>query len=172
MTKEGKVILAVIAGTILLIGGLSFFLTKSATPTSGNSYISNTPIESLEVDPNGSINLGDVAYAGGKVSKTFQVKNNSDKTITLRKITTSCMCTTAKFSVGGKESRFFGMEMNGDLNPLINYELPAGETGTLTFQFDPAAHGPQGMGAFARTVSLFFDTGYKDLNFQGTVVSR
>lgn len=171
MTKEGKVILSLIIGTIILIGGLAILMTKASTGGgSGDRFVPNTPDQSLTAVPEGMMDLGSVSYGGGIVSKSFEVTNTSDKTIKLRKITTSCMCTTAKFAANGKETKFYGMEMNGDLNPLIDVDLPAGSSGAVVYNFDPAAHGPQGMGSFQRTVTLFFDSGYKEFNFRGEVV--
>lgn len=169
MTKEGKIILSVVIGTIILIGGLAYIMTRSSTGR-GNRFIPNTPEQNLEASPSGVMDLGSVAYGGGIVSKSFDVTNTLDKTIKLRKITTSCMCTTAKFVVDGRESKFYGMEMSGDLNPFIDYDLPAGATAKVVFDFDPAAHGPEGIGPFNRVITLFFDTGYKDLEFRGEVV--
>lgn len=170
MTKEGKIIIAVIVGTIILIGGLAFWMTKSSSGGVGDKFIQNAEITNLEAIPSGNLNLGKVAYGGGIVSKNFEVKNTSDRGIKLRKITTSCMCTTAKVKVGNKETKFYGMEMNGDLNPLIDYDLPAGAVAQVIFDFDPAAHGPSGVGTFDRVITLFFDAGFKELKFNGEVV--
>jgi hypothetical protein len=92
--------------------------------------------------------------------------------MTLQKVVTSCMCTEAKVTVSGNESRFFGMEHPGERNPSINYEISPNETVTVTVNFDPAAHGPQGIGAFDRVVTLTFSNplGIKELTFHGTVV--
>ena len=171
MTKEGKIILSIIIGTIILVGGLAFLMTKASSGSGGgDKFVSDTPIEKLEASPSGVMDLGNMAYRGGIVSKTFEIKNTSDKEIALKKITTSCMCTKAKFIVDGHESKFYGMEMNGDLNPLIDYKFPKGATAQVVFDFDPAAHGPQGIGAVDRVITLFFDVGYKNLEFNGTVV--
>jgi hypothetical protein len=116
--------------------------------------------------------LGNVDLNGGLVTKEYEVANDTDQSMKLQKIVTSCMCTQAKVSVGGKESRFFGMEHRGDRNPSINYEIPSGETAKVTVNFDPAAHGPQGTGPFDRVVTLTFSepAGTKKLTFDGTVV--
>ena len=171
MTKEGKITIIVIATTIFLVGGLVFLMTKSTTEVGGKAYAADTQVAGVEANPSGIMALGNIAYKGGTVTKTFDVKNTSDKTLKLRKISTSCMCTRAKFSVNGKESKFYGMEMSGDLNPLIDIDLPAGQTAQVTFIFDPAAHGLQGVGAVDRQITVFFDSGYKTLEFGGTVVN-
>lgn len=171
MTKEGKVIIAFIVGTIILIGGLAFLMTKSSGGGSGrDSLVPNIQAVNLEASPSGIMNLGQISYGGGKVTRSFDIKNTSDKTIKLRKITTSCMCTVAKVKIGNKETKSFGMEMNGDLNPLIDLDLPAGETAEAAFTFDPTAHGPSGIGVIDRQITLSFDVGYKVLEFSGDVV--
>ncbi len=174
MTKEGKTILAIIVGTILLVGGFAFLMTKASGGSSGSkgkdSYINNAEAANLEASPSGRMDLGKISYDGGIISKSFDIKNTSASTIKLRKITTSCMCTVAKVKLGNKETKFYGMEMNGDLNPLLDFDLSAGETAQVIFEFDPTAHGPQGIGAVDRVVMVFFDVGYKILEFDGEVV--
>lgn len=171
MTKEAKFIIAGIVGTIVLIGGLAFFMTKNSAGGSGkDSFVSANEATNLEASPSSGMDLGQVKYDGGIVSKTFEVKNISDKSIKLRKIVTSCMCTTAKVKIGDRETKLYGMEMNGDLNPLVDYDLSAGATAQVIFNFDPAAHGPQGVGVFDRIITLYFDAGYKELRFNGEVV--
>ena len=84
------------------------------------------------------------------------------------------MCTTASVQIGGKETKFFGMEGHGDANPPVNIEVGSGEEGKVMVKFDPAAHGPQGTGPFNRVVYLTFSdpAGMKELTFSGTVVSQ
>ena len=65
------------------------------------------------------------------------------------------------------------MEGMGDKNPPVNLELPSGQTAIVTAIFDPAAHGPKGVGPFDRTVFLYFSnpSGTKELKFNGNVVN-
>lgn len=171
MSKEGKIIIAVITGTIVLIGGLAFLMTKSSGGGGGkDSFIANTEAAELEASPSGKMDLGSIPYGGGIVSKSFDIKNTSTSSVKLRKITTSCMCTKAKVKIGGKETKWYGMEMNGDLNPLIDFDFPAGATAQVVFDFDPQAHGPAGIGAIDRVITVFFDVGYKNLEFDGEVI--
>ena len=80
--------------------------------------------------------------------------------------------TQAKVSVGDRETRFFGMEHGMDRNPPVNIEVGLGETAKVTVNFDPAAHGPEGVGPFDRVVWLAFSdpAGVKELKFSGVVV--
>lgn len=81
------------------------------------------------------------------------------------------MCTEAKVRVGGKETKVYGMEHPGDKNPAINLEIPSGEQFEVGVNFDPAAHGPQGIGPFERSVWLTFSDpgGVEEVKFTGTV---
>lgn len=172
MTREGKIIIAIMAGVIFLVGGLALWLTSNATGNgSQGSFIPNVQAQGLDINPTTIMDVGDIAYTGGVVSRSFDVKNDSGKDLKLRKIVTSCMCTTAEFTVDGTSTNFYGMEMNGDLNPLINVNFPADSTGQVIFKFDPAAHGLAGIGTFDRVITLFYDTGYKDFEFSGTVTN-
>ena len=107
---------------------------------------------------------------GGIITKEYEIKNILGKDVELLKITTSCMCTSTNVKIGDNETKFFSMEMGGDKNPLISLKIKKDETAKVTVRFDPAAHGPQGTGPFDRVVSLYFDTGIKELTFAGTVV--
>jgi hypothetical protein len=171
MTKETKFILGSFLGTIIIIVSTVFWLSgRGVSGSSGDSLVLDAPATGLTANTE-SMDLGKVSYSGGVVSKEFEVKNTSGKKLSLRKISTSCMCTKAKVSIDGKESKFFAMEMRGDLNPLINFDLNDGQTAKVIFEFNPAAHGPQGIGAFERVVTLHFAEGFKDLAFNGEVVN-
>lgn len=128
-------------------------------------------IEGLEANPE-SYDLGNVQINDGLVTKEYEVKNTTDKTLKLKKIATSCMCTQAKVKIGDNETKEFGMEGHGDKNPPVNLELPSGITAKVTAIFDPAAHGPQGVGPVDRSVYLTFSdpVGVKELKFNGVVV--
>jgi len=165
--KDSKILLGIIALTLVIIVGGAFLLVRGTQePASVSSEVLG-----IEATPP-SYELGEVPINGGLVSKEYTVKNTSDKTIRLKKIATSCMCTTASFDIGGKTTKFFGMEGHGDANPPVNIEIPSGQEGKVVVKFDPAAHGPQGTGPFDRVVYLTFSDpgGVKELTFNGTVI--
>ncbi len=166
MPKEPKFLIGAFIFTILLVVGLAFLISAkekkvSQIPTNSVLGIESTPA---------NYDLGDVPINGGIVSKEYEIKNTSGKDMNLLKIVTSCMCTTASVKIGDKETNFYGMEMTGDANPLVNFKLKNGEIAKVTTKFDPAAHGPEGVGPFDRVVSLYFDSGIKELTFKGVVV--
>jgi len=169
MTKDTKILIGSIVFTAVLIVGFAFWQSsiKDDEPSA-----TSAKVEGLVADHD-YLDFGQVPINGGIVTKTYQVKNTTSNSLKLKKIVTSCMCTTAAVSIGDKTTNFFGMEMPGDKNPPVNIDLPAGDIANVTVKFDPAAHGPQGIGPFDRSVWLTFTdpAGVKELKFSGTVIN-
>lgn len=169
MSKDLKVLVGVLVFSILLVVGFSALQSRKE---GSNKEVLGVEIQDLEVNPS-SYDFGTIKMKDGKVVKTYKIKNTSSASMKLQRIATSCMCTKAKIRIGDKETKEFGMENMGDKNPPVNLELPPGETAIVTAIFDPAAHGPKGVGPFDRTVFLYFSdpSGIKELKFNGTVVN-
>ena len=167
--KGLKTVVGILIATVLLIGGgVALLGGKTSTAPEATSEVLG-----IEASPT-FYDLGDVSINGGIVTKEYSIKNTTSAPIKLKKITTSCMCTTASVQIRGQETKFFGMEGHGDANPPVNIEVGPGEEGKVIVKFDPAAHGPQGTGPFNRVVYLNFSdpAGIKELTFSGTVVSQ
>lgn len=97
--------------------------------------------------------------ANGIVRHSFAVKNAGDIPVTVRQVYTSCMCTEATLLVaGGRRIGPFGMPGHG-MPPSINREFAPGEEATIEVAFDPAAHGPAGVGMIERLIYLETDGG-------------
>lgn len=167
--KDSKVLIGLAVATLVLIGGGAVLLGGKSTTTSQVT----SEVLAVEATPK-FYDLGNVPINGGVVTKEYSIKNTSAATIKLKKVATSCMCTTASVQIGGEETKFFGMEGHGDANPPVNKEMGAGEEGKVVVRFDPAAHGPQGVGPFNRVVYLTFSdpAGIKELTFSGVVVGN
>lgn len=170
MAKDSKILFGIIAATVLLIFAGIFVLGKNAGQVNEQAQ---SEVLGIKVTPT-SYDLGEVPIGGGIVTKEYSIKNTTDKTIKLKKIATSCMCTTASVDIGGKSTKFFGMEGYGDANPPVNIEIGNDQEAKVIVKFDPAAHGPEGTGPFDRVVWLTFSDpgGIKELSFSGTVVSQ
>ena len=91
--------------------------------------------------------------AAGKVSHTFKIKNTSEEAVMVNKMYTSCMCTTAILSISGKQFGPYGMPGHGAI-PKINQTISPGEEADVEVVFDPAAHGPAGVGRIQRTITV------------------
>ena len=167
MGKDVKIFLGMIGFTFLLVVGLAFVQGREKGEPENFSDVLGLVAKTEYYD------LGDVPINGGIVKKEYEVENNTDKVMKLKKIATSCMCTKASFEIEGKKTKFFGMEGHGDKNPPVNIEIAPQTQAKVIMQFDPAAHGPQGVGPFDRSVLLTFSDpkGVKELKFSGKVIN-
>ena len=60
------------------------------------------------------------------------------------------MCTTAQLKTAEQSSKKFGMHQK---NSSV-FEVNPGETAELLVEFDPAFHGPSGVGMISRTITM------------------
>jgi hypothetical protein len=161
--KNAKVIISGVVFTAALLGAAWLALTPRTAETSGTS----TALAAVET----SYDFGVISMAKGKVSHTFTLKNESAGSVRIIKIYTSCMCTTATLHTVAGESGPFGMSgMPGVPLSPVNATIAPGEDATLSVEFDPAAHGPEGVGV-ARRIVYVEAGGQKpvEVSFQATV---
>lgn len=146
---NAKLAIAGIAITLAVIFGAAFLLSKPEVKAEVRAENSGklTADESFN-------DFGTISMAKGVVSKKFTVKNTDNKTAMVTKMFTSCMCTKAKLIVGDKSWGPYGMPGHGGPIPNIAAEIPAGGESEVEVTFDPAAHGPAGIGRVERTVTL------------------
>ncbi len=117
-----------------------------------------------------SFDFGTVSMAAGLVKRDFLVKNAADKEIIISKIYTSCMCTEAVLKMNGESFGPFGMPGHGAM-PKLNKKIGAGEEAVVEVIFDPAAHGPAGIGMIERVVYLESSSGLPlELKIKANVV--
>src|SRR3989344_3147780 len=86
-----------------------------------------------------SFDFGTISMAKGKVSHSFAVKNSGAGPVTIEKMYTSCMCTTAVLMKDGRKFGPYGMAGHGFI-PKINEALASGAEAVVEVVFDPAAH--------------------------------
>ena len=120
----------------------------------------NQSPESPQFNANGSLtaseklfDFGTISMAKGKVSHLFNVANSAGKDVTIKELSTSCMCTAAYIKKGDSRIGPFGMASMGariSANELVR----AGETVEIEAEYDPAAHGPAGIGPIDRFITL------------------
>ena len=145
MTGEKKtVIIFVLITALILVGGV-FLLSKSGASASiAKSQNAKAGVDQLNYD------FGQVNMKDGNVSKTFTIRNTGTDVLKLTKIRTSCHCTKAQLKIGETLSPFFGMS---SVSSWI-CEVPPGQEAKLEVIFDPAYHGPQGIGPINRLVAV------------------
>lgn len=116
-----------------------------------------------------AFDFGSISMAAGTVTRRFWFKNESATSVLIRKIYTSCMCTTATLVKGMKVINTYGMPGHGPL-PEVNESLKPGEAAYVDVAFDPAAHGPAGLGPTQRVVTIESEAGQRlELQFAANV---
>jgi len=145
------------AAAVLAIGGAII----AAMPEPGASK--STTVEPNSAGPTNStgtlnafvtkFNFGSISMAAGKVTHRYSIVNTSNDPIAIHKIYTSCMCTTASLVKDGEKSAEYGMAGHGPI-PTINVPMKPGENAVIEVVFDPAAHGPAGIGPIDRTITI------------------
>lgn len=137
-----------IISIILLLATVLFFQVFSVKSVAQTQAMVSTDKTTLE--------LGNISMKNGIKKMKYSFVNSSDQPIKLTQLFTSCMCTKAKLIVDGKESIYAGMQGHGGgLGPINpNLSLNPNQKAELEVEFDPNAHGPQGVGPINRTVTV------------------
>jgi len=163
MSDQTKFFVATIVGALILL----FVLIWFARPVSDNDKELGA-ISQLEVASHG-YDFGSISMAAGKVKYVFSVKNSGTEPAEIEKVYTSCMCTEATLKVGEKVFGPYGMPGHGFI-PKIGQNLSPGEEAEVEVVFDPAAHGPAGVGKVERIVFVESNKGRPlELRFSATV---
>ncbi|MDO8572601.1 MAG: DUF1573 domain-containing protein [bacterium] len=170
MKKNQLVMLVIFAVAVVLI---ILFANRTVPVNSKNSP--NILIDSangagalVAVEP--FYDLGTISMSAGKVSQIFKIINSGESPAQVKKIYTSCMCTTATLTTKEGMAGPFGMPGHEAI-PTISQTIAPNEEASIEAIFDPAAHGPQGVGRVRRTIYIETDA-QKDpleLTFEATV---
>lgn len=151
---------------LLVVAGL-FFLAKSDAPTPRVSTNGASVLAATE----DFFDFGTINMRDGKVSRIFSVMNEGEEPVIVQSVYTSCMCTEAYVTdAAGKRHGPFGMP--GHTSPRTNVIVGAGETALVEAVFDPAAHGPSGVGLAERSIYLETNSAEKprvELKFKAVV---
>jgi hypothetical protein len=162
--KDNYIVISVLVGALVLIGGGVYLSEKASQP----SQVEKNTQARLAVN-NQSYNWGNIPINGGDVEATFVIKNEGADTLQLFNISTSCTCTKAWLQNENEKSPEFGMHTQSRY--VMN--LSAGESTELRVIFDPAFHGPGGVGSMTRQIMMETnDVSQPEIvfNINGTVV--
>lgn len=135
--------------------GILFLLGKNTPPPAGTNPLASA----LSAAEEKSFDFGTISMAKGPVSHAFKLANASGAPVGVKTITTSCMCTTAYLTTSAGRKGPFGMPGHGGPAGRLNATMAPNETWDLEVVFDPAAHGPAGVGPVTRSVFVDDDTG-------------
>ncbi len=165
--KVGKLVLIIVSLVGLLFVG-AYSLTKSDSEATQNLETTGSGKLSLSET---SFDWGTIPISGGFAEKTFTLANSGSGSLTLGQVTTSCACTTAQLIKDGRSSPFFGMHTKSNFTMTLN----PGEQADLKVIFDPAYHGPSGIGPIDRIISFVTNDPANrsvELNLKGLVVDE
>ena len=169
MKKNQLVILIVFAVTILVI------LFANRTGSSRSESNPNVLIDSANsagalVAAEPFYDLGTISMSAGKVSRVFKITNTGTGQVFVKKIYTSCMCTTATLTTKEGKAGPFGMPGH-EVIPTISQTIASNEEASIEAIFDPAAHGPAGVGRVRRSIYIETDSQKEplELTFEANV---
>ncbi|MBI2590851.1 MAG: DUF1573 domain-containing protein [Candidatus Blackburnbacteria bacterium] len=151
--------------TFVVIGGLVYYVGANPPGAAQIGKVENAKIGIPET----KFSFGDIPYSGSPVKHSFKIKNTGTSDITIGNLTTSCMCTKTYFQNGQEKSP----EMVMGARSAWTGKLFPGQEGEVVAIFDPAYHGPQGVGPISRVVSFETNDPSRptvELNFDGNVV--
>lgn len=138
-------LIGIVMITFLILGGVVFLGARlgATTQVTADSQVNLAVVENR-------YDWGTIDINGGVVSKSFMIENNGSTTLKLYDPKTSCMCTTAQLKIDNQISKKFGMHEKSS----SVFEVQPGKTAELIVVFDPAFHGPSGVGPISRTVTM------------------
>ena len=157
VSTKMKVVIGACAA-ILVLGGLIIAAMPqpaSRSPTAVELVAAaSTPSTGALAAPETNFNFGPVSMARGKVTHRYWIRNAGTDPIIIRKMYTSCMCTTAALvKSSGRKFDPYGMPGHAPI-PTMNEPMNPGEQAMVEVVFDPAAHGPAGIGPIDRVVTI------------------
>ncbi|OHA64269.1 MAG: hypothetical protein A2842_01775 [Candidatus Wildermuthbacteria bacterium RIFCSPHIGHO2_01_FULL_48_25] len=161
-----KSIVLIVGVTAILFAGIVFLARPSEQENNQENQVLG---QSTFMAEHGMFSFGTISMAQGKVNHEYRVINQGSEPITIGKVYTSCMCTEALVLKDGKTYGPYGMAGHGFI-PKVGVTLEPGESMQVRAVFDPAAHGPAGVGMVQRTIIVENSDGAPlELNFEATV---
>ncbi|HKZ35790.1 MAG TPA: DUF1573 domain-containing protein [Patescibacteria group bacterium] len=142
--KFNKLIVGFVLLTAVIIGGGSYLIAKTSAPQLAADQAAQANVTETSFD------WGTIGINDGIVEKTFTITNNGAGPLKLAGVVTSCMCTTAQVKTSDSLSPAFGMHQKSSWSEQVE----PGQSADLIVAFDPAFHGPSGVGAITRIVTV------------------
>jgi hypothetical protein len=145
LMRKSSTIITIIFAALFLIGlvALSRFSGQQKDAEAAPALVAE----------HNAFDFGSISMTAGKVSHRFKIKNPTESEITLTKLYTSCMCTSATLLRNGRTIGPFGMPGHAPL-PNLQEQFAPLEEAEVEVIFDPQAHGPAGIGKVTRTIYI------------------
>ncbi len=146
MTNKVLIFSIVVSFGLIIVAGA--LINKQIQPSSVN--LAKTDLKTRLRLKRAEHDWGQIRINGGDVKQSFVIENIGEGPLQLYNIKTSCMCTTAYLSLDDQKSPVFGMH---DKSSYI-MTVPPGKSAKLNVVFNPAYHGPAGLGQITRMVTI------------------
>lgn len=146
------IVLALVIAVIAAKPGTGPATATNAAPAAapaGTAVRASVALKARET----AFEFGSISMAAGKVTHRYWFRNEIATPVLIRRIYTSCMCTTATLVKAARVIGSYGMPGHGPV-PDVNEMLAPGEAAYVDVVFDPAAHGPAGLGRTERVVTI------------------
>ncbi|OGY49564.1 MAG: hypothetical protein A3B89_01795 [Candidatus Buchananbacteria bacterium RIFCSPHIGHO2_02_FULL_40_13] len=141
--------------TLIIIVFVGLVIWSQSLPKDTSAVLGTNDSQGFLSADETSYDFGTISMANKLVNKVFKVTNTTNQEVSIDTIVTSCMCTTAYLQGAEGELGPFGMPGHGGLaGNRVNETIKPGETRDLKVVFDPNAHGPAGVGAINRSITL------------------
>ena len=143
--SNNRLTVGILVGMVALIVGGLYLAARLSTPTGVkmSQKVSASVTETTK-------ERGDVGINEGLLITDFLISNTGSDPLALYDVTTSCMCTVAQVEMGSVISPEFRM---GERSSYVA-NVPPGEAATIKLIFDPAFHGPNGLGSVTRQAMM------------------
>ncbi|MFA5821168.1 MAG: DUF1573 domain-containing protein [Candidatus Gracilibacteria bacterium] len=150
----------------IVVAGVVAIVMVSSGGNSGPES-SASVLQALETD----FDFQTISMGNGIVKHEYELKNDGETAVEIQKVSTSCMCTEAYVVADGEEYGPYGMSAHGGASAAGILVKPS-ETVTVRAEFDPAAHGPAGVGMAERVIYVETNSTQSprmELKFKATV---
>ena len=166
-----NLIILILIIAVLIVGLFFWKGNKSSTNGTVLATLQGDTTQASITEPIPAYDFGPVSMAKGNVEHDFAITNTTDSDITINQAETSCMCTEVLLKLpDGKEMGPYGMPGHGSsFNRSVGAVIKPGEVIFVKVIFNPAAHGPAGIGKIERIVTLSSGRGPLTMQFRAEV---
>mgnify|MGYP001577044452 FL=1 len=137
---------------ILILAAAGIFFPRFFDGANASAVDSSLVAHPLTYD------FGEISMGDGIVRTDYTVSNDGASAILIQDVFTSCMCTKAEIlDSSGRTMGIFGMGGHeGGASGGVGRSIRIAPGGTVTVRalFDPAAHGPAGVGLASRSIYI------------------
>ena len=137
--------------------GLSSFIDKEKQETYRQELIKTAPADRpiISIEP-AIFDFGQVSFAGGVVTSSFEVTNIGATDLVIDHLETSCGCTSASIVYQNQEGPIFAMPGHGINEAITDWSvnIQPGETAQLKVYYDPNVH-PEFRGNAVREIHVY-----------------